>query len=186
MSFAYRHALELEPVPIHWDAAISTQLVGGGRLIPLLILNCSLRPDIVDMIVGHRDLGGGEVQSGWVCPTRFKTTPVQLVLELAGPVRCLIKLEFELPRRGAIVDSIVASQGLYLQAGRDGDRLVSTMGEPRVLVEVPSGDFRSEWERVLMRSLVADGRDRGLSRWESKANAAAFLKSWRKFTSLRL
>ncbi len=69
-----RHPAEAEPVPIVADAGIATVAVGDGRMIPLLILDTSRRPDIEDMVKAHHALEGqGDVKAQWGRPIRSST-----------------------------------------------------------------------------------------------------------------
>jgi hypothetical protein len=89
-------------------------------------------------------------------------------------------------RQGGVVDQIVQSQGLYLQGGRPGDRLASTLDHERILVEVPSRKFRPEWDRILRKALTKDYRRRGLSRGDARDATDSFISHWRELTSKRM
>lgn len=181
-----RHMDEAKPVPIVSDALMATCGLADGRLIPLFILDTSERPDIDDMIQAHRHLGGGDVRSAWGRPARFEKSKIRLILTVVKPSQCVTILEFDVARQGGVVDQIVQAQGLYLQGGRPGDRLASTLDNDRILVEVPSREFRPEWEHIHRKVLIEDYRHHGLSRSEAKNAADSFLKTWRELTSKRM
>lgn len=64
-----RHPAEAEAVPVVADAGIATVGVGDGRMIPLLILDTSQRPDIEDMVKAHHAVDGqGDVKAQWGTP----------------------------------------------------------------------------------------------------------------------
>ena len=50
MAVSIQHPVEAEPVPVVANGSIATVAVGDGRMIPLLILDTSKRPDIEDMV----------------------------------------------------------------------------------------------------------------------------------------
>ena len=182
-----RHEAELKPVPIASDAAMVTRGVADGRLIPLLILDTSRRPDIDDMIRAHAHSGPGDVSSVWSRPSRFDANRLRLVLSVTKPSYCVILLEFDdLSRQGGTIDQIMQSQCLYLQAGRPGDRLSTTFDHPRIIVEVPSRHFRSEWDGLLRKSLVKEGRRQGLARGDARDAAERIIRSWRDLVSQRM
>jgi len=181
-----RHSIEADPVPIVSDAGVASRGVADGRLIPLFILDTSKRPDIDDMIRAHRHLGPGDAKSAWALRSRFDKTRLQLLLTIEKPSHCTILLEFDVIRQGGVIDQIIQSQGFYLQAGRPGDRLLSTIEHERILVEVPSREFRGEWQRIFRKAVVKDCKRRGLSRAEAKEKASLFIKEWREITSKRM
>ena len=106
-----QHPAEAEPVPIVADASIARVDVGDGRMIPLLILDTSKRPDIEDMINAHRHMGGqGDVDVSWGRPNRFfDTGTVALLLTFTKPSRCLILLQLDIGQYGGVVDTTRAS-----------------------------------------------------------------------------
>ena len=57
---------EMQPVRIVSDAAVSMRGAFGGRLVPLVILDTSDRPDIDELIrVHHASLKPGDVKIQW-------------------------------------------------------------------------------------------------------------------------
>lgn len=185
-SFEVRDRRELVPVPIAWDAGSTVRGIADGRLLPVLILDTTTRPDIEDMIQAHGELGQGDVESGWSSEPHFDESGVRLVLIFKKPSRCVIVIDFELPRQGVLVDQIVRTGGVWLQAGRPGDRLVTNLDKPLVLAEVPSPSFKAEWDKIYLKALVKGFRRRGLSKGDAKDAAEGFLKQWREFAAFRL
>ena len=61
-----RHPSETRPVRIVHDAAVSTRGLHGGRLLPVLLLDTSGRPDIAEFIRVHESFGPGDVKVQWV------------------------------------------------------------------------------------------------------------------------
>ena len=184
-----QHPDEADPVPIVSDACIATVPVGDGRMIPLLILDTSKRPDIEDMVKTHHHMGGqGDVTVSWARPdTFFDTGAVSLILTFEKPSRCLIVLQFEIRHYSGVVDQIIRSQGLYIQPGRPGDRLRTTMDNPRVLTEVPSREFQPTWESMLRKAMRKRfQQEHGMSRAEAKLATEKFIDEWRGLLSMRI
>ena len=148
-----RNRAEKEPVPIVSDAAVATQGTADGRLIPVLIIDTSFRPDIEDMIRAHKHIGAGDAQSAWSIPSRFNIDRIFLILTVLKPSRCVIIVEFNIVRQGGVVDQIIHAQGVYIQPGKEGDRLSTTIDHDRLLVEVPSKHFRNEWNKILFKAV---------------------------------
>lgn len=178
--------LEKEPVPIVWDAGVATGGVGEGRFIPVLIIDTSTRPDIEDMVRAHKHLGPGDVETVWSRPSRLDNSRIHLILTFIKPTRCVLILEFDLALQGGVLDQLIHAQGVYLQPGRAGDRLASTLDKERVLVEVSSKQFRGEWDKIYRKSLKRLFRSKGLSRSRAKQATDNFLIEWRKVGSIRI
>jgi len=183
--FLLSNKAESEPVPIVSDAAVTTQGIADGRIIPVLILDTSLRPDIEDMIKAHKHVGDGDAKSAWSIPSRFNTDKISLILTMARPSHCVILIEFNIVRQGGVVDQIIQAQGVYIQPGKKGDRLRTTMDHDRILVEVPSKHFRAEWDKMLSKAIFKDFKRKGLSRSEAKLASNDFVKTWRELGSKR-
>lgn len=177
------HELEAKAVPVVSSAMIASTGISEGRMMPLLILDTSQRPDIEDMIRAHEHLGPGDVLSDWALPT-WET--LELFLTFERPSRCVIRIAFNVLVGGGLIDNIMLSQALYLQAGRPGDRLAGTMDALRVVVEIPTGTVRHRWEEVMERALVKDYRAKGLSKRDAKKAARGVRAEWRELISLRM
>lgn len=180
------NALEKIPVPIVGDASVASHAIGEGRMIPLLIIDTSHRPDIETMALAHKNSVPGDVMSAWSVPSRFDTSHVSLVLVQTKPSQCVILLEFNVAEQGEIVDQIIQAQGVYLQPGRPGDRLGNTLNKEKILVEVPSKNFMGEWDGIFRKQLRKKFRSEGLTRQQAKHSVEEFLKDWRRFGSLRM
>lgn len=184
-----RHPVEAETVPVVADAGIATVGVGDGRMIPLLILDTSKRPDIEDMVNAHHAMEGhGDVKAQWGRPdTFFDKGIVSLILTFERPGYCLIILRLDIGKYGGVVDQIVRSQGVYIQPGRPGDRLGTTFGKPRVLAEVPSREFQPEWDRMLRKAIRKRfQREHGMGRSGAKLATERFISEWRELSSKRV
>ena len=90
--------IDTEPVPIVADASIASMAVGDGRIISLLILDTSKRPDIEDMVKAQNHMRSqGDLTASWGRPdTFFDTGTVILILTFEKPSRCLILHQFDI------------------------------------------------------------------------------------------
>ncbi|MBN1461672.1 MAG: hypothetical protein JXA57_19240 [Armatimonadetes bacterium] len=171
-------------VPIVADAAVATRGVGDGRFIPLLILDTTSRPDLQELIRVHGHLGPGDVNSLWARPPRTQRT-LRLILSFRRPVQSVLMLQFDLTRQYSLVDAIVRSEAVYLQAGKPGDRLRSTVGASRIVCEVPSKAFAPEWEHLLHRVVVDALQRKGIPRARVQDAARQMISMWRQVTDYR-
>ena len=178
--------IERTPVPIISDAAISSIGVAEGRLLPLVIIDTSSRPDVEDVIKAHKYLGPGDAESIWIKPSGRDASQIGLVLSFLKPSRCIVLLEFDIASMGNLVDLIVRNRGLYLQPGRAGDRLKASMDKERILVEVPSKGFLEEWDTIYHKAIEAELRKRGFKKHEAKRMSKETIASLREIGAFRM
>ena len=184
-----RHETEAHPVPIVADASIATAVVGEGRNIPLLILDTSSRPDIETMVQAHQTLGPGDATSVWSFKeSGFVCRTPRLLLKVTKPSECVVVIDFDMAKRqGPLVDQIVWAQGVYLQPGRPGDRLATTMDNPKILVEVPaSKEFEKRFWPIYEKAIFRNFRQMGMSRADAKQSVQTFLREWRDIFHRRI
>jgi hypothetical protein len=180
-----KNAEEVQPVPIVGDAAIATVGIGYGRLISLIIVDTATRPDLAEMISVQAHFESGDAIVQWaVLPNR--TEHIALFLRFERPVECAALLEFEIVKQGILVEHILQSNALYLQAGKPGDRLVHDLNRPKMLIEVPDTGIRSEWNEIYFNSIVKFVRKDGLRKREAKQIAQSFIQQTRELAKFRM
>lgn len=179
-----KHPREAKPVRIVGDGAIAGRAVADGKLVPVLILDTTHRPDIEELVRIHEHLPPGDAISQW-CKLKDTHNAIALVLSFVRPSEVIVALNFDLALHGGLVDLILVSKALYLQPGKDGDRLSTTMTNSRIIVEVPETGFREHWEQMKYDSLVKDFRGRGLSKRQAKHAAAEFIDVFARFIDFR-
>lgn len=179
-----RNVSEAKPIPIVGDAAIATQQMGDGRLIVLLIVDTSERADLQELIRLHALLPPGDVGCQW--GSLKSDAQVALILNFIRPAEMTAILEFDVVEQGCLVEQILHSNGLYLQAGKPGDKIRTTLDAPRIFIEVPDTRFRPIWDRIFRKHLTKYARLDGVSRQEARNRVAAWIKEWRKFGNFRV
>lgn len=182
----FRNPSERVPVRIISDAMVATGHIGDGRFIPLLILDENQRPDIAEMIrIHHQVAVPGDQHHQWGrLPGREGT--ISLVLEFIRPAELKAILNFDIEKQGGVVDAVIRARALYLQSGKDGDRLINTLDKPRILVEIGDLGIDREWEDELRKHLFKRFRRDGMSRAEAKRAVVVCLAEWRKMTGQRM
>jgi len=180
-----KHPWESQPARIINDAAVATVGVGDSRLIPLVIIDSAERPDIEELVRVHEHLPPGDVKVQW---GKLKSAPnsIALLLRFTPPVEALLVLNFDIVKQGGVVDQILSSRALYLQPGREGDRLSNTLDAKRILIEVPETGFSKTWDGILFKHLVKDFRRRGLPKRQAKEATKGAIEEWRKIGRSRL
>lgn len=166
-------------VPILADAAMAGSETADGRLIPVLILDTTRHPKLAELIRIHEQLGPGDVRFAWGIKKGLKDA--MLIVEFERPIEVQSVFVFDIAKYAGLVELMMASGGVYLQAGSPGDRLTSTLDNPRILVELPDTGFRPVWEEVLLKRMAAVIRAQsGMSRAAAKGAAALYVKEVRK------
>lgn len=179
-----KHPREAFPAKIVSDAAIATVNVGEGRMIPLVIIDTSDRPDIEELVRIQEHLPSGDVSVQW---GSLEDTPklVALLIKFIRPVEAFLVLNFDIVKQGVIVDQILLSKALYLQPGQEGDRFANTMDAKKLLIEIPETGFSNTWDKMLFKHLVKDFREKGLPKYQAREAAKGVIEEWRKFGKLR-
>lgn len=171
---------EAEVVPVVWSAVVAVKGRGDGRMIPVLILDTTKRPDIDAMVKVHSHLGSGDAISAWSFPSRWAGQTIRLVITTMRPTRCTMVIAFDLLSEWAgVVDQIMMTQAVYIQPGRPGDRLVTTVEHAKILVEIPTREIREEWDRIYRRAPVAKFKRIGMHRAQARQAADEIVKRWR-------
>jgi hypothetical protein len=183
-----RHEREKRPVRIVADAAVTTRGPHGGRLLLVLLLDTTDRPDIAEFIRVHESFGPGDVRVQWgKIEAEGHEGTVALFLTFIRPMELFVVLEFNIARQGLMVEQILTGRGIYLaRAEGDDDRLIRNIDRPKVIVEVPDTGFRKAWDETFHKHLARHYRNNGLSRSESRQAARSLIEEWRKFGSLKM
>jgi hypothetical protein len=181
-----RDPRESRPVRIVADAAVSTRGRHGGRLLPVLLLDTSERPDLAELIRVHQSFGPGDVKTQWAQIAGHEGT-VALILNFIRPVELFVILEFDIVKQGILVEQTLTGHGLYLtQAEQEDDRLMKNPDRPSVIVEVSDSGFKKMWDDLFQEHLIKHFREQGMSRSESRRAARSAIGELRKLGSLRM
>lgn len=171
-------------VSIVGDGAISTGHVGEGRMIPLVIVDATTRPDLIEVVRLNKQGLQGDVRLNWAT-LNDAFDEIGLVCSFVRPVEAKCVIVFNVDRHGILIEQALAHKGLYLQPGMPGDRLKNTWGNPRIIVEIPNMAFRQAWDKIYYRSVVRQLRAKGLDRSEAKRGATSVIKQLRDLGNFR-
>lgn len=181
-----RDPRERHPVRIVADAVVSTRGVHGGRLLPLVLLDTSDRPDMAEFIRVHQYSGPGDVRVQWGQVLDHAGT-VALFLTFVRPVELFVVLEFDIVKQGILVEQALIGQGMYLAKGEHtDDRFVKALDRPKVIVELPDTGFQQEWDKLFHKHLAKHFRTKGLSRSDSRRAATSAIEELRQFATMRM
>lgn len=166
-------------VPIVGDGAIGDPAFGNGRIIPVLIVDCSAHPPLEDLILAHRDTPPGDVRTAWSWHLLSKKK-VYLTFEFERPIETAVTLTFDVAKQGGIVDCIINVRGVYLQPLSSGKKVSEGMQSPKILVEVPPSSTFPTWKDTYRRSVERAYLERGLSKKQAKFAAEEHIKRQRE------
>jgi hypothetical protein len=172
-------------VPIVGDAAIAGPVI-DGRMTPLLILDSLGHPEVDAIINAHSHLSPGDVTSNWAS-IKGRPDDLVLILSFVRPIEAEIAICFSIEKQAMLVDAVLQSGAVYLQAGKEGDRLIHDPVRPKVLVEVPAGDFNEKWEAIFTRQMTTMiSREQRIESKEAMQIARILLNEIRKMTKFRM
>ena len=169
-------------VTIVSNAAIANEMVGDGRLLPLVILDTTKRPDLVDLFRVHEKTPPGDADSCWVSIAGFDQH-LALALEFKKPFEIKFVINFDLTDDGMAVDLAMRGRAIYLQAGKPGDRFYRTVGAPGIIVELGADLPKRDWERIWQKAIGSRLRAEGVSRADAKRLAPEYMQKIREMFS---
>ncbi len=180
-----RNSNEAKPLNIVADGAIASEAFAHGRLLPVVIVDASQRPDVIEFFRVHGHIPTGDVVTRW---GRLKGTSgrICLIATFERPLHLTAAIEFEVERHGMLIETMLLAGAFYLQAGVAGDTLTATFNEPRVIVEVEHLTFRPHWNKMLEMSKRQTFREMGLDRAASKRAAKEFIREVQTFAKIQL
>jgi hypothetical protein len=177
----------LPAVYIVGDAGMAHTDVSHGRIVPLLIVDAKNVPSLVEIIRAHQHDQVGEVSTDWGESADKKDT-LCLKVEFLRPISCEFAIVFDMPKYACLVDMILASRAAYVQVGAAGDTLVSTVDEPRIILEIQKSEkFAERWEYLFPRIAAKQLRaEKGMSRSDAKEWGTWMVHEWRRVGRFRL
>ncbi|RJX75699.1 hypothetical protein DZ860_03210 [Vibrio sinensis] len=134
------------------DGAIANQFTADGRIIPVIILNTEKDRRLCDLASIHKDSAFGDVESRWALK-RFSKKFVYLVLRFEKPVELEVVVKFDVYTQMSLIDGIIQSRAVYVQPGKNGDRVGNTIDVPKILVEIPTRTTFDDWESIMTKTI---------------------------------
>lgn len=166
-------------------AAVASAGTGGGRLIPLIMIDATEHPEIAELIRVHEHTPAGDCVSQWSTAIANDDV-VGLRLEFQRPVATEFLIQFELPKLAGAVDNILRAKSMYLLEGAVGSRYSTTENAPRILIELPHTGFEPVWNRIFRKSIIKMHREEGLKPGLARSAADKFIADWRARSTFNL
>jgi hypothetical protein len=177
-------AEEAQVVPIVGDAAIASVGVGHGSFIPLIIIDATKRLDLAEVIEAQAHLPAGNAVVQWGSLPKRRDY-IALFIKFQCPIERSAVIKFDIAKQGILVEYILQSNGLYIQAGKFGDRLKHDLNRPKMLIEVPDTGIRPLWDKLFFDAVVKRARGEGLGRHDAKEAARAAIGQIRELAKFR-
>ena len=165
------------------NGAIGSPGVADGRVIPVLILDCVERPDILDIVLFHQDKPPGDVVSIWA-KHFFDSSVVYLDLEFKRPTPGKIIIKFDLRKNTLLVDKIFQANAVYIQPSNFGLKVADGINKPKILVEVHTSGAPFNWDSLCDKWTRKRLRQSGFSGKELKTAAIELIKQNRMFSRI--
>lgn len=166
------------------DGIIYTANIANGKAIPLVILNTINHINIEQSITLHVGIKTGHVRTLW--GKSKDNRKIILNINIVEPSPSKFAIIFDILKQSGLVDIIIQSQLLLIQPGKPGDRLKTTMNNPRLLIEVPSSHFFNEWLRIYTKAYIKHFKNLGYDKKTAEKMAIALRKEWGAVRDMRL
>ena len=172
-------------VPIVGDGAIATNAIGEGRMVPVLIVDCSEKVELRDLIYAHEDTESGDVSVRWTTE-KWKKDKIILLLEFSSPSVLEVFLKFDVKKYVGVIDGILHANALYLQPEESGKKVSEGMDNVKILVEIPDTGFLPAWEKIYTGCLTKVFKKSGFSKAEAKKAVEQHKTNLREIWSQRM
>lgn len=167
------------------SGSISSVHIANGRNIPVLIIDTTEEKEIEKAILLHKNIDVGKVETIWGKSVNGKK--IMLKINMIEPSPSEFMLVFDVVKNYATIDFIINAQLVYIQPGKQEDKLKTTMSAPKILIEVPSSHFYKEWYTVYEKNLAKYFRTKkGMSKRVAKQVAIDTYKEIGKLRDFRM
>ena len=170
-------SLESEPVPIVWGGFIDDYELVDRGCVPVLGLDLSHRPDILEMIRVHATQQSGDVETTWAGWSPESKT-ILLILAFMKPSILKVILEFDIAKQGQLVDLILRRRVLRLQPSMV-DEVPFAFAQECVSLEVAATGFENKWDQLWRRELMRVRMSEGMRRRHAARHAERMIREWR-------
>jgi len=173
-------------VPIIDDGAIASHYQGDGRMIPVLILDCSLKKELYNLMLMHEEATiPGDVCSRGALGGKslFNIESAFLILQFERPVPLKIAFQFNLEEKAFLVDAIIQARCVYLQPKESGFKVSQGIDKTKILVEVVNEI--PKWEKVYKKSVYKKLKKLNKSK-VNKDIVTNVINESRKFVNFRM
>jgi len=152
---------------------------GDGKLVPLVAIDTTERPDIEALFAAYTPQTVGDVAIQWGQRDGAPKGTVTLFIQFTAPTKLLLILDFEIVRDGFVVDQILRLAELYLEGVIRKNQMDTPTRWSRVRVVVPDTKFGPIWEELLVAELAAQPKALGATERQARLLAMDAIRRWR-------
>lgn len=167
------------------DGVIGNSKIADGRLIPVLILDTTIKKDLESLVQMHEQLGGGDVTSVWGYHP-FNHKVVVLLLYFNYPIELKLAISFNVLKHSSIIDGILISRAVYLQPGIPGDKISDNINAPKVVVEIPARTTFDKWDKILYKTISKKLKKQGIDKKVLKEETKKYISIRREVWGERI
>lgn len=171
-------------VSIVADGAIAHPDIGEGRIIPVLIIDCSENQQFCELVLIHESTPPGDVIAKWG-RNLFGIKYAYLTLEFQSPVRNNLRIRFSLEKQAGLVAGIIKARGVYLLPSQFGQKVSEGMDKPKILVEVSPAATFPGWDKLHYDAIFRRYKKSGAPRSKAKELTLAHLARVNELWSVR-
>jgi hypothetical protein len=150
---------------------------GDGKLVPVLAIDTSDRPDIEALFDAYVPETVGDVAIQWGQRDGAPKGTVTLFIQFTTPITQLLILDFEIVRQGVVVDQILRTAELYLEGVTKNAPQAARWSRVRVVVS--DTRFGPIWEELLIEALAAQRTALGTTERQARLLAMEAIRKWR-------
>jgi hypothetical protein len=174
---------EGEVVEIVGDGAIMAAGQVGGTSVPVLLLDLTAHPDVVQAMKAHATYDEGDVGFFW---GKGRRNTVGLRLKMVRPVTTTLDLFFNPSTQGNLIDWMLRAQAVYLRSAVPGDNMVTSDGNLQLLVGLPHTGFEVVWDKMFVDVMTKKIRkEKSVSRRKASQLAVEAISQLRELSGIR-
>ncbi len=167
------------------NGVVKFPFIGEGRPFPSLIFEKNTALIITELCKAHENPLSGDAETTWGTPiSLFKPKEFILKITFKNPIETTFGISFEGKKHFSLIDGIIHSQSLRIEAGNFGDK-ISDLRNSDILIEVPKTKFANKWNSYLEDILRSIYKQKGVHKKELKKVVNQHIKSMREVWDIR-
>ncbi len=131
-------------LPVVASSMVASRGIVNGRNIPVIFVESDKEKKIDEIISIHQTMHSGNIQFNWGATPDNKF--VVLIVNFESPIIQKLVILFDIIKFGIVVEQILYSQCVWLMIGDENSKLSSCINYNRILLEVPSDEFKEIWK----------------------------------------
>lgn len=167
------------------DGAIANKKTADGRLIPVLILDTTVKKELEHLVNMHEESNLEDVISVWGY-NRFNKKSVTLLLYFTNPIELKVAISFDVLNHHTLIEGIRISRAVYIQPGVPGDRVRHDVNAPKIIVEIPAKTTFDEWDNILKKALSKKLKREGVGKKSLKTAVSNYIAVGRDIWGKRI